>query len=49
MVLCYVGWVLFQAFAYICFYLVWGTLWLLWFLIRLPFLLLGALAGLARE
>ena len=49
MVLCYVGWVLIQAFAYMCFYLAWGMFWLLWFIIRLPFLLIGALTGSGRE
>jgi len=49
MVCCYAMWVLFQAFAYICFYLAWGMLWLLWFIIRLPFLLIGALTGQGRE
>jgi len=48
-VLCYAGWVLIQAIFYMMFDLAWAMLWLLWFIVRIPFVIAGALMGQGRD
>jgi hypothetical protein len=39
-----VAWVMFSALAWICFWLAFGMLWLMWSLFTLPFRVIGGMA-----